>query len=139
MKRRLIVLMMICCLLVAPASAWADSGSVVQPRYTYVDIIHTIFGITDAGVACCYVSLTEASTKTFTYSKLTVYIKRASDDKTIKTFTATKYPNVDGHFSWSDEYQLTSRGTYYMKATNKLYKNGNLVETIHTTSVDDTY
>ena len=139
MKRRLIVLMMICCLLVAPASAWADSGSVVQPRYTYVDVIHTIFGITDAGIACCYVSLSEDTTKNFTYSKLTVYVKRASDDKTVKTFTATKYPDTYGDFDWYAEYQLTARGTYYIKATNKLYKNGNLVETIHTTSVDDTY
>ena len=139
MKRKLIVLLMICCLLAAPASAWADSGSQVQPRYTYVDIVHTIFGITSSGVASCYVSLEEDSTKTFTYSKLTVYIKRASDDKTIKTYTATKYPDETGHFSWYKEYQLTARGTYYIMATNKLYKNGNLVETIHTSSVDDTY
>lgn len=139
MKRKLVVLLMICCLLVAPASAWADSGNTVQPRYTYVDLIHTIFGITEEGVACCYVSVNEDATKTFTYSKLTVYVKRASDDRTVKTFTVTKYPDSYGYFSWSDEYQLTARGTYYMKATNKLYKNGNLVETIHTTSVEDTY
>ncbi len=139
MKRKLMVLFMICCLLAAPASAWADSGNVVQPRYTYVDVIHTIFGITNSGVAECYVSLSEDTTKTFTYSKLTVYLKRASDDKTIKTWTATKYPDATGDFDWSASYQLTSRGTYYIKATNKLYKNGNLVETIHTSSVDDTY
>ncbi|MBR4020868.1 MAG: hypothetical protein IKI99_06105 [Firmicutes bacterium] len=139
MKKKLLTLLMICCLLAAPASAWADSGSTVQPRYTYVDVVHTIFGITSSGEACCYVSVNEDSTKTFTYSKLTVYIKRASDDKTIKTFTATKYPDETGHFSWSDEYQLTARGAYYMRATNKLYKNGNLVETIHTVSQTDTY
>lgn len=139
MKRKLVVLMMICCLLVAPASAWADSGDIVQPRYTYVNVIHTIFGISSTGLASCYVSLEEDANKTFTYSKLTVYIKRASDDKTVKTFTATKYPSAGGFFYWTDEYQLTARGTYYIKATNKLYKNGNLVETIHTTSVDDTY
>ena len=138
MKRKLMVLFMICCLLAAPASAWADSGSIVQPRYTYVNVIHTIFGINSSGVASCYVSLSEDSTKTFTYSKLTVYIKRASDDKTVKTFTATKYPDATGFFYWTTDYQLTSRGTYYIKATNKLYKNGNLVETIHTSSVDDT-
>ena len=139
MKRKLVVLLMICCLLVAPASAWADSGSTVQPRYTYVDIIHTIFGINEDGVAVCYVSLSEDSTKTFTYSKLTVYIKRASDDKTVKTFNVTKYPSAGGSFYWTDNYQLTARGTYYIKATNKLYKNGNLVETIHTMSQTDTY
>ena len=139
MKKKLLILLMICCLLAAPASAWADSGSTVEPRYTYVDIVHTIFGITSSGEACCYVSVNEDATKTFTYSKLTVYIKRASDDKTIKTFTATRYPSAGGHFDWSDEYQLTARGTYYMTATNKLYKNGNLVETINTRSVYDTY
>lgn len=139
MKRKLMVLFMICCLLAAPASAWADSGNVVQPRYTYVDSIHTIFGITSGGVASWYVSLEEDSTKTFTYSKLTVYLKRSSDDKTIKSWTATKYPNDTGFFDWSGTYQLTSRGEYYIKATNKLYKNGNLVETIHTRSQNDTY
>ena len=139
MKRKLMVLFMICCLLAAPASAWADSGNVVQPRYAYVDVIHTIFGINNSGLATCYVSVSENSNKPFTYSKLTVYVKRASDDKTIKTWTATKYPDETGHFSWNASYQLTSRGTYYIKATNKLYKNGNLVETIHTSSVDDTY
>lgn len=139
MKRKLMVLFMICCLLVVPASAWADSSNVVQPRYTYVDVVHTIFGITSSGVASCYVSVDEDATKTFTYSKMTVYLKRSSDDKTIKTWTATKYPDETGHLDWDGTYQLTSRGTYYIKATNKLYKNGNLVETIHTRSVNDTY
>lgn len=139
MKKKLVILMMIFCLLIAPASAWADSGSVVQPRYTYVDVIHTIFSINSTGLATCYVSLAEDTTKTFTYSKLTVYIKKASNDATVKTFTVTKYPDSTGNFYWDDTYQLTARGTYYIKATNKLYKNGTLVETIHTTSVDDTY
>jgi len=137
--KKIIVLCMICCLLMAPTTAWADSGSIVQPRYTYVDVIHTLFGISSSGLATCYVSLDEDNTKTFTYSKLTVYIKRSSDDKTIKTFTATKYPGTTGEFDWTGTYQLTSRGTYYIKAVNKLYKNGNLVETIHTRSQNDTY
>lgn len=140
MKKKATVIFLVACLLMAPATAWADSGgSTVQPRYTYVDLIHTLFGISSSGVATCYVSLEEDSTKTFTYSKLTVYIKRYSDDTTVKTFTATKYPDSTGYFYWEDTYQLKSRGTYYIKATNKLYKNGNLVETIHTTSVTDTY
>ncbi|MBR3786680.1 MAG: hypothetical protein IKJ77_09755 [Firmicutes bacterium] len=139
MKKKLTVLLMICCLLMAPATAWADSSSTVQPRYTYVDVVHTIFGVTDSGVACCYVSLNEDAVKTFTYSKLTVYIKKSSNDATVKTFTVTKYPDASGFFDWYGEYQLTARGTYYIKATNKLYKNGNLVETIHTRSQNDTY
>lgn len=139
MKKKLVILVMICCLLVAPASAWADSGSTVQPRYTYVDVIHTILDIDNSGLATCYVSLLEDATKTFTYSKLTVYIKKSSNDATVKTFTVTKYPNVDGFFYWTDDFQLTSRGTYYIKATNKLYKNGSLVETIHTMSQNVTY
>ncbi len=139
MKRKLTVLLMVSCLLVAPASAWADSGTVVQPRYTYVDVIHTILDISSSGLATCYVSLSEDTTKTFTYSKLTVYVKKASNDATVKTFTATKYPDATGFFDWTGTYQLTTKGTYYIQATNKLYKNGNLVETIHTSSVDDTY
>ena len=139
MKKKLVILLMICCLLVAPTSAWADSGSVVQPRYTYVDVIHTMLGINSSGLATCYVSLNEDNTKTFTYSKLTVYIKKSSNDATVKTFTATKYPDATGNFSWDDSYQLTARGTYYIKATNKLYKNGALVETINTRSVNVTY
>lgn len=139
MKKKLVVLVMICCLLAAPASSWADSGSTVQPRYTYVDVIHTILDIDSSGLATCYVSLTEDTVKTFTYSKLTVYIKKASNDATVKSFTVTKYPDGTGFFNWYDTYQLTSRGTYYIKATNKLYKNGNLVETIHTMSQNVTY
>lgn len=138
MKKKAMILFLIACLLMAPATSWADS-STAQPRYTYVDMIHTIFGITSSGVASCYVSLSEDATKTFTYSKLTVYVKRYSDDTTVKTFTATKYPDATGFFEWVGEYQLKSRGTYYIKATNKLYKNGSLVETIHTSSVRDTY
>lgn len=139
MKKKLLALLMICCLLMAPASAWADSSTVVQPRYTYVDIVHTIFGISSSGLATCYVSLEEDTVKQFTYSKLTVYVKRASDDKTVKSFTATKYPDQAGFFYWATDYQLTARGEYYIKATNKLYKNGTLVETIHTMSQTDTY
>ena len=139
MKKRLLVLTMICCLLMAPTSAWANSSDAVQPRYTYVDIIHTIVDINSSGLATCYVSVADNPSKSFTYSKLTVYVKRSSDGTTVKTFTATKYPDQYGFFDWTGTYQLTKRGTYYIQATNKLYKNGNLVETIHTSSVDDTY
>ena len=138
MRKKLIILSMICCLLLAPATAWADSGS-VQPRWSHVDVIHTVFGISSSGLATCYVSLDENPGDTFTYSKLTVCIKKASNDATVKTFTATKYPNASGHFDWTGTYQLKERGTYYIKATNKIYKNGTLKETIHTMSVNDTY
>ena len=139
MKKKLVILLMICSLLMTPASAWADSGTTVQPRYTYVDVIHTILDIDSNGLATCYVSLLEDATKTFTYSKLTVYIKKSSNDATVKTFTATKYPDATGDFDWTGRYQLTARGIYYIQATNKLYKNGNLVETIHTRSQNQTY
>lgn len=140
MKKKATILFLVVCLLMAPTAAWADSASsTVQPRYTYVDVIHTLFGISSSGLATCHVSVDEDATKTFTYSKLTVYIKRYSDDSTVKTFTATKYPDSGGSFDWTDTYQLKSKGTYYIKATNKLYKNGNLVETINTSSQTDTY
>ena len=140
MKKKLIILSMICCLLMAPATAWADSGTgVIQPRWSHVDFIHTIFGISSTGLATCYVSVDENPGDPFTYSKLTVYIKKASNDATVKTFTVTKYPDASGFFNWTDTYQLTAKGTYYIKATNKIYKNGTLKETIHTMSVNDTY
>lgn len=140
MKKKLMSLILCCCLVLAPASVWADSSIVyAQPRWSHVNVIHTSVGINSSGVATMYVAVDENPNNPFTYSKLTVYIKRASDDSTVKTFTATKYPDVDGFFYWDKSYQLTKRGTYYIKATNKIYKNGTLKETIHTVSTNDTY
>ncbi len=143
MRRKLMIIGMILCLLMVPMSAWADSSEFttagsVQPRYTYVNVVHTMLSINSSGVATCVVSIDENPDNPFTYSKLTVYIKKSSNDSTVKTFTATKY-STNGYFTWSDTYKLTAKGTYYIKAVNKLYKNGNLVETITTSSVTDTY
>jgi len=142
MKKKIISICMVLCLLMSPTIVWAESstystGETVSPRYAYVNVVNTIFGIVD-GSACCSVTVYENSNKPFDYSKLTVYLKKSSGT-TVKTWTATKYPDVYGDFTWTGSYKLTARGSYYIKAVNKLYKNGSLVETITTTSVTDTY
>jgi len=142
MKKKLIILGMVLCLLTTPLAAWADSatystGETVMPRYTYVNGINTTFGIVD-GTAGCSITVYEKAASPFDYSKLTVYLKKSSGT-TVKTWTATKYPSSSGYFNWSKTYELTARGSYYIKAVNKLYKNDSLVETITTTSVTDTY
>ena len=142
MKRRLIALGMICCMLMAPVTVWGNTSAysseeIATPWYTYVNVVNTILSIDD-GVATCHVKVFENSSKPFDYSKLTVYLKKSSGT-TVKTFTATKYPSSLGYFTWTDTYNLTAKGTYYIKAVNKLYKDGSLVETITTTSVNQTY
>jgi len=144
MRKKLLIICMAACLFAAPTAAWADTaaystGGGITPYYTYVNGVNTIFGISTSGLATCYVSVDENPSKPFDYSKLTVYIKKSSNDATVKNFSATKYPSSGGHFSWTGEHQLTARGSYYMKAVNKLYKNNNLVETITTYSVTDLY
>lgn len=143
MKKKLLLMGMILCLLMTPLAAWADSaaystGDAVTPRYTTVAGINTIFGITDDGVAEGAVTVTERYANPFDYSKLTVYLKKSSGT-TVKTWTATKYPNSMGYFTWSNSYDLTSKGTYYIEAVNKLYQNDKLIETITTKSVYDSY
>ena len=142
MKKRLVVVGMILCLLITPMAAWGESsiystGEVVTPYYTHANMVKTIFSITD-GTAVCSITVYEKAASPFDYSKLTVYLKKSSGT-TVKTWTATKYPNSMNYFNWNKEYALTARGSYYIKAVNKLYKNGSLVETITTTSVTDTY
>jgi len=142
MKRKLTILYVVFCLVMIPLTAWANSSQYsseegVTPRYTHVTGINTIFGIVD-GVAGCSVTVYESSARPFDYSKLTVYLKKSSGT-TVKTWTATKYPSSSGYFNWNKTYDLTAKGSYYIKAVNKLYKNGSLVETITTTSVTDTY
>lgn len=141
MKKKLIILSMILCLLMAPMTSWASSveysAGQVMPRYTYVDGINTLLGIS-SGTATAAVQVYENPADPFDYSKLTVYLKKTTGT-TVKTWTATKYPNSGGYFSWSGTYKLTSRGTYYIKAVNKLYVDGELSETITTTSVNQTY
>lgn len=142
MKKKLTILSMVLCLLMMPVATWGETSTYatedeIMPCYTYVNMINTLFGITD-GVAMPSVVVYENVAKPFDYSKLTVYLKNSSGT-TVKTWTATKYLNSLGYFTWTTEYDLTTKGTYYIKAVNKLYKNGSLVETITTTSVTDTY
>lgn len=142
MKKKLLILMMILCLLMTPLAAWADSaaysnGETVMPRYTTVAGINTIFNIVD-GTAQGAVTVQRRTANPFDYSKITVYLKKSSGT-TVKTWTATKYPTAGGSFTWSDSYDLTSKGTYYLEAKNKLYQDDELIETITTTSVYRTY
>lgn len=142
MKKKLLALIMTFCLLMTPMTAWADSatystGETVSPRYTTVFGINTIFNIVD-GTAQGAVTVEQRDANPFDYSKITVYLKKSSGT-TVKTWTATKYPNSAGIFTWSGSYDLTSRGTYYIKAVNKLYQDDELIETITTTSLEDTY
>ncbi len=142
MKKRITILCVVLCLVMTPLAAWGNSGTyatgeTATPWYTYANGVKTLFGITD-GVAGCIVTVYEKTASPFDYSKLTVYLKKSSGT-TVKTWTATKYPSSSGYFNWTKEYALTARGSYYIKAVNKLYKNGSLVETITTTSVTDTY
>lgn len=142
MKKKLLIIGMVLSLLMTPLAAWADSasysaGETVSPRYTTVFGINTIFNIT-SGTAEGAVTVQQRDANPFDYSKITVYLKKSSGT-TVKTWTATKYPNSMGYFTWSGSYDLTSRGTYYIKAVNKLYQDDELIETITTTSLEDTY
>lgn len=142
MKKKLLIIGMILCLLMTPLAAWADSavysmGETVTPRYATVNVVNTILNIT-SGTAQAAVTVFENPNDPFDYSKITVYLKKSSGT-TVKTWTATKYPSSAGLFSWSGSYDLTSRGTYYIKAVNKLYQDDELIETITTTSLEDTY
>lgn len=143
MKKKLLILMMILCLLMTPLAAWADSatystGETVTPRYSTVALVNTILNITADGTAQGAVTVYQRDANPFDYSKITVYLKKSSGT-TVKTWTATKYPSSAGLFSWSDSYDLTSKGTYYLEAKNKLYQDDELIETITTTSVYRTY
>lgn len=142
MKKKLLILTMTFCLLMTPLAAWADSatystGETATPWYTTVAGINTIFNITD-GTAQGVVTVYQRTANPFDYSKITVYLKKSSGT-TVKTWNATKYPNSAGHFNWTGSYDLTSKGTYYIKAVNKLYQDDELIETITTTSLEDTY
>lgn len=142
MKKKLMILSMILCLLMAPMTSWASSAEYsagqVMPRYAYVDLVNTLFSIDNSGTATAIVRVYENPDDPFDYSKLTVYLKKTTGT-TVKTWTATKYPNSGGYFNWSGTYELTSKGTYYIKAVNKLYVDDKLSETITTTSVNQTY
>lgn len=141
MKKKLIILSMILCLLMTPMASWASSAEYstgqVMPRYAYVDGINTLFNISGS-TATGVVTVYENTSDPFDYSKLTVYLKK-TNGTIVKTWTATKYPNSSGYFTWTDTYKLTARGSYYIKAVNKLYVDDELSETISTTSVSQTY
>jgi len=141
MKKKLLILSMILCLLMTPIAAWASSAEYstgqVMPRYAYVDGINTLLGIS-SGTATAVVTVYENTSDPFDYSKLTVYLKKTNGTR-VKTWTATKYPNSSGYFTWTDTYKLLARGSYFIEAVNKLYVDGKLSETIITYSVSQTY
>ena len=53
---------------------------------------------------------------------------------TIKSWSATIYPNASNKFVWGDTYGLSKSGTYSFSVTIECYSNDTLVETISKTS-----
>lgn len=76
--------------------------------------------------------------KTIDYAQVTVTVKK-STGTIVKTFTKKVYPDALNRILWADSHSLETKGTYYLHASVKLYKNDKLVETITQNSLSQKY
>ena len=145
MMRKLILVMMtiacMMCTLVMPAWADVQQSTKEEPdaelQYTYVERISLDFTIT-GGKANCSMKMPVKAGKEIDYAQVTMTIKKSSGT-TIKTFTKKVYPDGFGYIEWNDSHGLADRGTYYLHANVKLYKNNKLVETVTGDSLSQKY
>ena len=143
--RKLVLVMMtiacIMCALVMPAWANAQQSTKQEPdaelQYTYVERISLGFTITGEK-AKCSMKMPLKTGKNIDYAQVTMTVKKSSGT-TVKTFTKKVYPDEIGRISWADSHNLEDRGTYYLHANVKLYKNSKLVETVTGDSLSQKY
>lgn len=142
MKKILIVLLFILCLLLSTMTAWADTDlmtkeePIIESKYVTTDRIVTAIDIL-SGNAACETTMKLKPGQDVDYAQVTAYIKK-STGSTAKTFNEKVYP-VAGRITWKDSYKLISKGTYYLQVIVKCYRNGKLIETLNETSKKDTY
>lgn len=142
MKKVLIVLTFVLCLLLSTMTSWADTELTTKEdpvnilNYVHFREVTTRFSI-NSGVANCATIAPIKSGDTVDYAEVTAYIKK-STGSTVKTFNEKVYPAA-GRITWSDYHKLASRGTYYLQVIVKCYRNGKLIETLNETSKTDTY
>lgn len=142
MKRVLVVLAFVLCLLLSTMTAWA--GTEVTTKENPVDVSNYVrfrnveidFSI-NGNVAGCQATAQIKSGETVDYAQITAYIKR-NTGSIVKTFGEKVYPAV-GKITWKDSHKLASRGTYHLQVIVKCYRNGKLIETLNETSKTDTY
>ena len=131
MRKLILVMMTIACIMCALVMpAWADAQQTTKQdpdaelQYTYVERISLNF--------------TVKTGKNIDYAQVTMTVKKSSGT-TVKTFTKKVYPDEIGRISWADSHNLEDRGTYYLHANVKLYKNSKLVETVTGDSLSQKY
>lgn len=144
MRKLILVMMIIACMMCTVAiPIWADveQSTKQEPdaelQYTYVERISLDFAIT-GGKAKCSMKMPVKAGKEIDYAQVTMTIKKSSGT-TIKTFTKKVYPDEIGRISWADSHNLEDRGTYYLHANVKLYRNSKLVETVTGDSLSQKY
>ena len=140
MKKNMLILIFTMVLSFSPCYA-SDLNSFepvepIVPAYVAVDSVISNIAIT-GGTAVYY---TKASSSTSTsVTKIVATIRLLNSKGTVvKTKTDTIKP-INGSSKISDSKKLTSRGSYYVKTTLKVYKGTTLVETITSKSKTESY
>lgn len=140
MKKNMLILIFTMVLSFSPCYA-SDLNSFepvepIIPAYVAVDSVISNIAIT-GGTAVYY---TKASSSTSTsVTKIVATIRLLNSKGTVvKTKTDTIKP-INWLSKISDSKKLTSRGSYYVKTTLKVYKGTTLVETITSKSKTESY
>ena len=124
------------------ATAFAEAGG-ISPRYAAVNDVRATFTIDSSGQSTSLVTVTPKNSSSIDYISVTASIVRKSTGAAVKTWRNVRVdePSYIGQFVFAENFQLSSRGTYYLQVTSiKVYKNGSLVETIENMStVEDAY
>ncbi len=144
MRKLVLVMMTIACIMCALVMpAWADAQQTTKQepdaelQYTYVERISLGFTITGEK-AKCSMKMPVKTGKNIDYAQVTMTVKKSSGT-TVKTFQKKVYPDGFGYIEWSGSHSLEDRGTYYLHANVKLYKNSKLVETVTGDSLSQKY
>ena len=142
MKKIIMILMIITIIFSSISMCFASEVKMNEdqtPWYVVTNKYNATFSINNSGMANISCGLTPKATSTIDEVTMRFVVKNISGSIVFdKTYDAV-WSSLRGQYISSDTYQLKKRGTYSCTITMKCYKNDDLLETITSSTLTDTY
>ena len=137
MKKILLVLALVVCMLVSFTAAYADTA---VPYYIGTDRHREDFSISSNGTAQMNAALTPHTSDIF--DKVNIEMKIKKPGVTTPIYSGdwdTTYDKTLKNFKKSTTHRINNKGTYYMEVTYTCYSGDELIETITSKTSSKTY
>ena len=121
----------------ALSSSTYQSG-IITPQFAGIST--ALVSISFSGSkATATVYVTPKSSTSIDYMTVKASVMKSGSSTAVKSWSQTIQPTSNNTFYFSESTSVSSRGTYYVKATIKCYKNGSVIDTLNAESDTATY